>query len=116
MMWCIGSMMRSMLKVCLSWLSYWGGRRPTNGQCLFTTYEPSRGFPMFIYTICRAGKHGKSITFLTPEDNAVYFDLKQCLLESPISTCPAELANHPDAQQKPGSFAPKKRQEETLFK
>ncbi|WKY02225.1 hypothetical protein Q1695_015890 [Nippostrongylus brasiliensis] len=64
----------------------------------------------------RAGKHGKSITFLTPDDSAVFYDLKQCLLESPISTCPAELSNHPDAQQKPGTFTAKKRQDETLFK
>ncbi|EYC42017.1 hypothetical protein Y032_0547g3273 [Ancylostoma ceylanicum] len=65
---------------------------------------------------CRAGKHGKSITFLTPDDSAVFYDLKQCLMESPISTCPIELANHPDAQQKPGTFTTKKRQDETLFK
>ncbi|RCN36834.1 hypothetical protein ANCCAN_17272 [Ancylostoma caninum] len=64
----------------------------------------------------RAGKHGKSITFLTPDDSAVFYDLKQCLMESPISTCPMELANHPDAQQKPGTFTTKKRQDETLFK
>ncbi|ETN69730.1 hypothetical protein NECAME_15136 [Necator americanus] len=64
----------------------------------------------------RAGKHGKSITFLTPDDSAVFYDLKQCLMESPISTCPIELANHPDAQQKPGTFTTKKRQDETLFK
>ncbi|PIO75947.1 hypothetical protein TELCIR_01990 [Teladorsagia circumcincta] len=65
---------------------------------------------------CRAGKQGKAITFLTPDDSAVFYDLKQCLLESPLSTCPAELSNHPDAQQKPGTFVAKKRQDETLFK
>lgn len=64
----------------------------------------------------RAGKHGKAITFLTPEDKDVFYDLKQCLLESPISTCPPELANHPEAQQKPGTFVPKKRQDETLYR
>ncbi|VDM69309.1 unnamed protein product [Strongylus vulgaris] len=64
----------------------------------------------------RAGKHGKAITFLTPDDSAVFYDLKQCLLESPVSTCPIELANHPEAQQKPGTFTAKKRQDETLFK
>lgn len=64
----------------------------------------------------RAGKHGKAITFLTPEDKEVFYDLKQCLLESPVSTCPPDLANHPDAQHKPGSFIIKKRQEETLFR
>ncbi|CCD65989.1 putative ATP-dependent RNA helicase DDX23 [Caenorhabditis elegans] len=63
----------------------------------------------------RAGKHGKAITFLTPDDTAVYFDLKQVLVESPVSSCPPELANHPDAQSKPGVFTSKKRQDETLF-
>ncbi|CAJ0578326.1 unnamed protein product, partial [Mesorhabditis spiculigera] len=63
----------------------------------------------------RAGKKGKAVTFLTPEDKDVYYDLKQCLVESPVSTCPPELANHPDAMHKPGSFVAKKRNEETLF-
>uniref|UniRef100_A0A915NZF6 Mediator of RNA polymerase II transcription subunit 15 n=2 Tax=Meloidogyne TaxID=189290 RepID=A0A915NZF6_9BILA len=52
----------------------------------------------------RAGKKGKAITFLTPEDKDLFYDLKQCLLESPISSCPIELANHPDAQNKPGTI------------
>lgn len=68
------------------------------------------------FDLGRAGKHGKAITFLTPEDKDVFYDLKQCLLESPVSTCPPELANHPDAQQKPGTFVIKKRQEETLYR
>ncbi|KAI6207300.1 RNA helicase [Aphelenchoides fujianensis] len=60
----------------------------------------------------RAGKKGRAVTFLTAEDRDVFFDLKECLLESPISTCPAELNNHPDAQQK--SLFPRK--QETLFR
>jgi len=63
----------------------------------------------------RAGKHGKAITFLTKEDAAVFYDLKQCLLESPSSVCPPELANHPEAQQKPGVFT-KKRRDDTIYK
>ncbi|GMR41155.1 hypothetical protein PMAYCL1PPCAC_11350 [Pristionchus mayeri] len=63
----------------------------------------------------RAGKHGKAVTFLTPEDKDVFFDLKTVLIESPVSTCPPELTNHPDAQAKPGVFVPKKRQDETVF-
>uniref|UniRef100_A0A914D9D1 Probable ATP-dependent RNA helicase DDX23 n=1 Tax=Acrobeloides nanus TaxID=290746 RepID=A0A914D9D1_9BILA len=59
----------------------------------------------------RAGKHGKAISFLTPEDKDVFFDLKQCLIESPVSVCPPELANHPDAQQKPGTVSTKRRDE-----
>ncbi|CDW52257.1 Helicase C and DEAD domain containing protein [Trichuris trichiura] len=64
----------------------------------------------------RAGKSGKAITFLTKEDSAVFYELKQLLIESPVSTCPAELANHPDAQQKPGVFMTKKRKEEVLYR
>ncbi|KAF8359135.1 ddx-23, partial [Pristionchus pacificus] len=63
----------------------------------------------------RAGKNGRAVTFVTPEDKDVFFDLKTVLMESPVSTCPPELANHPDAQAKPGMFVPKKRQDETVF-
>lgn len=64
----------------------------------------------------RAGKYGKAITFLTKEDTQVFYDLKQLLLESPISTCPPELANHPEAQQKPGIYAMKKRRDEVVYR
>ena len=33
----------------------------------------------------RAGKTGVAITFLTQEDSAVFYDLKQTLLASPVS-------------------------------
>jgi ATP-dependent RNA helicase DDX23/PRP28 len=52
----------------------------------------------------RAGKTGKAITFLTKEDAAVFYELKEVILESPVSQCPPELLNHPDAQHKPGSL------------
>lgn len=55
------------------------------------------------------------MTFLTKEDSAVFYDLKQAILESPVSTCPPELTNHPDAQHKPGTILTKKRREETIF-
>lgn len=63
----------------------------------------------------RAGKSGMAMTFLTKEDSAVFYDLKQAILESPVSNCPPELANHPDAQHKPGTILTKKRREETIF-
>ena len=34
----------------------------------------------------RAGKTGVAITFLTQDDSAVFYDLKQTLLASPVST------------------------------
>lgn len=45
------------------------------------------------------------MSFLTPEDSGVFYDLKQFLLTSPVSKCPHELMNHPDAQQPPGYSA-----------
>lgn len=65
----------------------------------------------------RAGKHGVAVTFLTQEDNAVFYDLKQTVMASSISNCPTELASHPDAQNKPGAggVIPKRRRDETLF-
>ena len=63
----------------------------------------------------RAGKTGVAVTFLTKEDVGVYYDLKQALKESPVSVCPPELANHPDAQNKPGTIVQKKRRDETIF-
>ncbi|OWF36294.1 probable ATP-dependent RNA helicase DDX23 [Mizuhopecten yessoensis] len=63
----------------------------------------------------RAGKTGIAVTFLTQENSAVFYDLKQTIMASPISSCPPELANHPDAQHKPGTVVQKKRKDETIF-
>lgn len=81
-------------------------------------YGFSPSFADYIHRIGRTGRAGKSgvaMTFLTKEDSAVFYDLKQAILESPVSTCPPELANHPDAQHKPGTILTKKRREETIF-
>ena len=63
----------------------------------------------------RAGKNGVAVTFITQEDSAVFYDLKQLLVSSPISQCPSELANHPEAQHKPGTVVNKKRKEEKIY-
>lgn len=64
----------------------------------------------------RAGKSGTAITLLTKEDVGVYYDLKQLLIQSPVSTCPYELSHHPDAQTKPGIAASiKRRADETVY-
>lgn len=64
----------------------------------------------------RAGKTGVAISFCTKEDSYLFYDLKQTILSSPVSTCPPELLNHPDAQHKPGTIlVPKKRREEKIF-
>jgi ATP-dependent RNA helicase DDX23/PRP28 len=63
----------------------------------------------------RAGKKGAAISFLTKDDSPVFYDLKQVLLDSPVSVCPPELANHPEAQHKPGTVMQKKRKDEVVF-
>lgn len=63
----------------------------------------------------RAGKTGMAISFVTKDDSALFYDLKQCVMASPVSTCPPELINHPDAQHKPGTVVTKKRREEKIF-
>ena len=63
----------------------------------------------------RAGKTGKAITFITTEHAELFYDLKQRLVSSPVSHCPPELANHPDAQNKPGTVTQKKRKDEKIF-
>uniref|UniRef100_A0A1B6LAB7 Helicase C-terminal domain-containing protein n=1 Tax=Graphocephala atropunctata TaxID=36148 RepID=A0A1B6LAB7_9HEMI len=64
----------------------------------------------------RAGKTGVAVSFVTKEDSPLFYDLKQTILSSPISTCPPELLNHPDAQHKPGTvMVAKKRREEKIF-
>lgn len=63
----------------------------------------------------RAGKTGIAISFVTKDDSALFYDLKQCILSSPVSTCPPELMNHPEAQHKPGTVVTKKRREEKIF-
>ncbi|KAK0085235.1 hypothetical protein PV325_005525 [Microctonus aethiopoides] len=63
----------------------------------------------------RAGKAGLAISFCTKDDSHLFYDLKQTILSSPISTCPPELLNHPEAQHKPGTVVTKKRREEKIF-
>ena len=63
----------------------------------------------------RAGKHGVAVSFCTKDDSHLFYDLKQLIMSSPISSCPPELANHPDAQHKPGVVVQKKRKDETIF-
>ncbi|PNF39597.1 putative ATP-dependent RNA helicase DDX23 [Cryptotermes secundus] len=63
----------------------------------------------------RAGKHGMAVSFCTKDDSKLFYDLKHTILSSPVSTCPPELLNHPDAQHKPGTVVTKKRREEKIF-
>ena len=89
--------------------------RPSWAVTSLSSSSPPADYIHRIGRTGRAGKSGVAMTFLTKEDSAVFYDLKQAILESPVSTCPPELTNHPDAQHKPGTILTKKRREETIF-
>lgn len=85
---------------------------------LVVNYDMAKNIEDYTHRIGRtgrAGKEGMAITFLTKDDVLVYYDLKQLLMESPVSKCPLELMNHPDAQHKPGTVVQKKRKDEMIF-
>jgi len=75
---------------------------------LVINYDMAKSIEMYTHRIGRtgrAGKSGKSITFLTNDDSPLFYDLKEMLVSSPVSTCPGELANHPEASNKPGTVS-----------
>lgn len=51
----------------------------------------------------RAGRTGIAMTFLTPSDEAVYYDLKEFMV-SCEKQVPVELAIHEAARVKPGTI------------
>jgi len=81
-------------------------------------YDMAKSIEQYTHRIGRTGRAGKSgvaITFITQESAELFYDLKQMLVSSPVSTCPPELSNHPDAQNKPGTVTQKKRKDEKIF-
>ena len=85
---------------------------------LVINYDMAKSIDAYTHRIGRtgrAGKSGKAITFLTQDDSHLFYELKQLLLSSPVSSCPHDLSNHPEAQAKPGTVVQKKRKDEKLF-
>ena len=63
----------------------------------------------------RAGQFGLTLTFLTPQDTEIYYDLKTLIQKSPISRVPPELANHEAAAIKPGTIKTARKKDETIY-
>ena len=60
-----------------------------------------------VYYIQRhSGKAGIAVSFLRTDDSVVLYGLKELLKESPISSCPIELASHLDAKYKLATIVP----------
>lgn len=60
----------------------------------------------------RAGKRGIAFTFLESSDEEFFYDLKQELSRSPISTVPRELDRHPSAQMRISRDHKRKKEDE----
>merc|ERR1712106_1149244 len=74
---------------------------------LVINYDMAKSIEMYTHRIGRtgrAGKSGKAISFLTSDDSFLFYDLKQTLVSSPVSSCPNDLSSHPEAQNKPGAI------------
>ncbi len=85
---------------------------------LVINYDMAKSIEQYTHRIGRTGRAGKSgcaITFVTQENSELFYDLKQILINSPVSHCPPELSNHPDAQNKPGTVVQKKRRDEKIL-
>ena len=70
---------------------------------LVINYDMTKSIEDYTHRIGRTGRAGKSgiaITFLTPNDSEVFYDLKQMILASPSSKCPSELLHHEAAKAK----------------
>ncbi|CAG2177733.1 unnamed protein product, partial [Oppiella nova] len=81
-------------------------------------YDMAKSIEDYTHRIGRTGradKTGQAVSFLTKDDSHLFYDLKLLLTQSPVSTCPPELANHPEAQHKPGTVVQKKRKDETFL-
>lgn len=75
-------------------------------------YDMAKNIEGYTHRIGRTGRAGKSgiaVSFLTKEDSYLFYDLKQILQSSSSSEFPAEFANHPDANIKPGTVVQGKR-------
>ncbi|KAI8907069.1 P-loop containing nucleoside triphosphate hydrolase protein [Powellomyces hirtus] len=85
---------------------------------LVVNYDMAKNIEDYTHRIGRTGRAGKTgvaITFLSESDADVYYDLKQTIQKSAISTVPPWLARHEAAQAKAGQFKAKRKQEETIF-
>ncbi|WFD20269.1 RNA helicase [Malassezia caprae] len=70
---------------------------------LVVNYQFPTQFPSYIHRIGRtgrAGKQGCAVSFVNDDDAEHFYELRLALSKSPVSTVPAELAQHPAALQR----------------
>ncbi|KND04410.1 uncharacterized protein SPPG_00140 [Spizellomyces punctatus DAOM BR117] len=85
---------------------------------LVVNYDMAKNIEDYTHRIGRTGRAGKAgvaITFLSESDADVFYDLKQTIQKSSISTVPSWLARHEAAQAKAGQYKAKRKHEETIY-
>ncbi|WFD28096.1 RNA helicase [Malassezia nana] len=71
---------------------------------LVINYQFPTQFSSYIHRIGRtgrAGKQGCAVSFVNDDDAEHFYELRLALSKSPVSTVPADLAQHPAALQRP---------------
>ena len=71
---------------------------------LVVNYQFPTQFPSYIHRIGRTGRAGKkgcAVSFVNDDDAEHFYELRLALSKSPVSTVPADLAQHPAALQRP---------------
>ena len=64
---------------------------PDRDVSMVINFDMAKNIQAYTHRIGRTGRAGKSgvaVTFLTKEDSELFYDLRQLLLASSVSTCP----------------------------
>jgi len=88
-----------------------------SGVKLVINYELPASIQRYTHRIGRTGRaglKGVAISFLSPNDTEIMYDLKE-MLESAKQIVPEELRRHPDAQVKPGTVGKKRRRDTVIY-
>ena len=81
------------------------------------SYDAPKNISEFVHRAGRSGRagvRGKAFTFLTNDDEEIFYDVKTFLERNDFKV-PQQLKDHPAAQMKPGSFAFISRRKQVVY-
>lgn len=81
------------------------------------SYDAPKNISQFVHRAGRSGRagvKGKAFTFLTGDDEGIFYDVK-AFLERNQFKVPEQLKDHPAAQMKPGTLAQISRRKQIVY-
>lgn len=85
---------------------------------LVINFDMAKSIEDYVHRIGRTGRMGKSgttITFLTNDDSAMFYDLRVLVQRASKSSIPQDFLSHEASRTKPGTVSQKRRHEERIF-